>query len=62
MAAVGESYELVLVDGTHDVLLDLAAGDPHVVVIKLARNFGQPNATTAGLEDRALFVCTHLSY
>src|ERR1700730_8859819 len=55
-ATVGESYELVLVDdgskdGTHDVLLGLAAGDPHVVAIKLARNFGQPNATTAGLEE-----------
>jgi polyisoprenyl-phosphate glycosyltransferase len=54
-AAVGESYELILVndgstDGTHDILLGLAAADAHVAVINLARNFGQQSALTAGLE------------
>jgi len=53
--AAGESYEIVLVndgskDGTRDILLGLAAGDPHVVAINLTRNFGHQSAVTAGLE------------
>jgi glycosyltransferase involved in cell wall biosynthesis len=50
----GRSYELVFVDdGSHDGsfarLAALHARDPHVVVIKLARNFGQTAALAAGL-------------
>lgn len=55
-AAAGESYEIVLVndgskDGTRDLLRGLAAGDPHVVVVNLTRNFGLQGALTAGLEQ-----------
>src|SRR5579871_2685477 len=65
VAAAGESYEIVLVndgstDGTHDILLGLAAADRHVAVINLARNFGQQSAITAGLEhclgERVLII------
>ncbi len=54
--AAGESYEIVLVtdgskDGTGDLLRGLAAGDRHVVVVNLTRNFGLQGALTAGLEQ-----------
>jgi dolichol-phosphate mannosyltransferase len=64
-AAAGESYEIVLVndgsqDGTGDVLRALAASNPHVVAINLARNFGHQSALTAGLEhclgERVLII------
>jgi len=54
-AAVGESYEIVLVnDGSRDatwaVMQKLAAGDPHLVGINLSRNHGHQLALTAGLD------------
>jgi polyisoprenyl-phosphate glycosyltransferase len=54
-ALQGMSYELVLVDdgssdGTPAILDDLADSDPHVRVVRLARNFGHQAALTAGLE------------
>ncbi len=52
---VGRSYEIVLIndgslDGTRDALFALAARDPHIVAIDLARNYGHQIALTAGLE------------
>lgn len=54
LAAEG-SYEIVFVnDGSRDrtlsLLRTLAAGDPHLVVLDLSRNFGHQAAVTAGLE------------
>ena len=51
---VGQSYELVLVnDGSTDRtwprLLELAATDPHLVLVNLSRNFGHQLALSAGL-------------
>lgn len=53
--AEGQPYELVFVDdgsrdGSRDVLLTLAARDPCVVVVELARNFGHQIAISAGLD------------
>jgi dolichol-phosphate mannosyltransferase len=53
-AVVGEDYEIVLVnDGFRDftlaVMRALAANDPHVVAVNLARNFGHQKALSAGL-------------
>ena len=53
--AVGEDYELVLVnDGSRDeswpVMRDIAATDPHVVAVNLSRNHGHQLALTAGLD------------
>jgi glycosyltransferase involved in cell wall biosynthesis len=50
----GLTYELILVDdGSRDAsfarLEALSAADPHVVAIKLSRNFGQTAALAAGL-------------
>ena len=52
---VGHSYEIVLVndgstDDTREQIFDLAAKDPHVVGIDLARNYGHQIALSAGLE------------
>lgn len=51
---LGLSYEVIFVDdgsrdGSFARLEALAARDPHVVVIKLSRNFGQTAAVAAGL-------------
>jgi glycosyltransferase involved in cell wall biosynthesis len=48
-------YELVLVDdgssdGSWDALLDLAARDPHLRLLRLSRNFGHQAALSAGLD------------
>ena len=53
--AVGEDYELVLVnDGSRDaswaVMQQMAAVDPHVVAVNLSRNHGHQLALTAGLD------------
>lgn len=57
MTAVGAEYELLFVDdGSTDqtprLLRDIAALDPHVVGIRLRRNFGQTAGLAAGF-DRA---------
>ncbi|MBX9815084.1 MAG: glycosyltransferase family 2 protein [Sphingomonas sp.] len=54
-AAVGEDYEIVLVndgsrDGSWAVMQRLAAEDGHVVAINLSRNHGHQLALTAGLD------------
>ncbi len=53
--AEGQPYELVFVDdgsrdGSRDILTTLAIGDPRVVVVELARNFGHQVAISAGLD------------
>ena len=55
MEKLGEPWELILVnDGSSDasptVMRDLAAHDPHVRVLRFARNFGHQIAVTAGLD------------
>jgi glycosyltransferase involved in cell wall biosynthesis len=55
LAPSGLEYEVLFVDdgstdGTFDRLATLQAGDPHVVVIGLSRNFGQTAALMAGIE------------
>jgi glycosyltransferase involved in cell wall biosynthesis len=55
MQALGESWELVVVDdGSSDnsaeIMRDLAAKDPHVRPVIFARNFGHQLAVTAGLD------------
>jgi glycosyltransferase involved in cell wall biosynthesis len=52
---LGLSYEIVFVDdgsadGSFMVLEDLAAGDPHLKVVRLRRNFGQSAALQAGID------------
>jgi glycosyltransferase involved in cell wall biosynthesis len=50
-----EPYEVLLIDdgsrdNTLDIAAELAAGDPHLKIISLSRNFGHQPAVTAGLE------------
>jgi glycosyltransferase involved in cell wall biosynthesis len=54
LAAMGVEYELIFVDdravdGSWDVLQQLAAADPRIRAYRLSRNFGQHVAITAGL-------------
>ena len=47
MEELGRSYQLVFVDDgstdlTYKLLKEVALIDPHVTVVKLRRNFGQP--------------------
>jgi len=54
LSALNESYEVIYVndgsnDGSRQILDSLASNDATVIVIHLARNFGQQMATTAGL-------------
>ena len=64
-AAVGEDYELVLVnDGSRDrtwpMMRDLAVEDPRLVAVNLSRNHGHQLALTAGLDlcrgDKILII------
>lgn len=63
-ALAGESYELVMVndgsrDGSSAVLHELAADHAEVVVVELARNFGQHPAVLAGFSiARGRYVVT----
>ncbi len=55
IAAIGASYEIVLVDDASPdaawpVMRDLAAADPRIKAVALSRNFGQHCAIAAGLE------------
>lgn len=55
MNGIGEEWEVVYVnDGSRDrtleLLLEVQARDPHVVVVDLARNFGHMGALSAGLQ------------
>ncbi len=57
LQGTGEPYEIVYVDDgsrdrTAEILRELHAGDPHIVVLRLSRNFGHQPAVSAGL-DRA---------
>lgn len=54
LSALHESYEIVYVDDgsrdkTAELLEQIHARDPHVVVVRLSRNFGHQPAVTAGL-------------
>ncbi len=55
LEGMGVSYEVVYVDdgstdGTFDLLGEIAASDPAVVVVGLRRNFGQTAALSAGFD------------
>lgn len=55
VGAEGSDWEIIFVndgsrDGTTEVLRDLAAADPRVVVLNLRRGFGQTAALAAGIE------------
>ena len=55
MEVNGSSFELVMVDdgsvdGTFEMLREIAAVDSRVTVVKLRRNFGQTSALAAGFD------------
>jgi polyisoprenyl-phosphate glycosyltransferase len=55
LAVTEPQYEIVFVnDGSHDhsvtVMQELAARDPHIIVVELSRNFGHQVAISAGLD------------
>lgn len=58
LSALGRDYEIVYADdgsrdGSGDWLAELAARDPRVTVVQLARNFGQTAALSAGIDQAA---------
>ncbi|WP_175561912.1 glycosyltransferase family 2 protein [Kaistia soli] len=53
-AVAGDDYEIIIVDDgsadrTFEIARSLAASDPHVVAVRLSRNFGHQLALCAGL-------------
>jgi dolichol-phosphate mannosyltransferase len=55
-AAVGDDYEFVLVDdgssdATWGAIASLTATDPHILGVRLSRNYGQQLALSAGLRE-----------
>ncbi|MDF1799315.1 MAG: glycosyltransferase family 2 protein [Planctomycetota bacterium] len=55
-SSMGESWELILVDdcstdGSHRILLDLRAADPHLRIVRFSRNYGQTAALAAGFDQ-----------
>ncbi len=55
LGKLGQPYEIVYVDdgskdGTAEILARLHLNDPHVVVLRLSRNFGHQPAVSAGLD------------
>jgi glycosyltransferase involved in cell wall biosynthesis len=55
LQTLGRPYEILLVDdgsrdGTLSKLVEIEAGDPHVRVLRLRRNFGQTAAFSAGFD------------
>jgi dolichol-phosphate mannosyltransferase len=53
--AVLPDYEIIVVDdgskdATYDIVARLAKSDPHIKVVRFARNFGHQTATTAGID------------
>jgi undecaprenyl-phosphate 4-deoxy-4-formamido-L-arabinose transferase len=49
-------YEIIIVndgsrDGTYDVICEVARNSPHIRAVNLAMNFGQHNASLAGLNE-----------
>jgi len=60
---VGDAYEIVMVndgspDQSLDIAVELAATDPHLVVVDLSRNFGHHKAMMTGLDHASgAFLC-----
>jgi glycosyltransferase involved in cell wall biosynthesis len=55
LTSLGRSFEIIFIDdgsqdGSYEVLRQLKASDPHVLVIQFRRNFGQTAAFAAGFD------------
>jgi len=55
LSTLGKTYEVIIIDDgsdddTFDALKELAAIDPHVIAVRMRRNFGQTAAFAAGFE------------